>query len=92
MKLGLQGTTLVFSSGDGGVAGGHGNDCLGSKGEIFNPQVGASCPYVTVVGSTLLPPGSAPGAAEISTQRFSSGGGFSNTWPTPNYQQAAVSS
>lgn len=92
MKLGLQGTTLVVASGDGGVAGGQGNDCLGKNGSIFNPQVAASCPYITVVGSTLIPPGSDAGAPEVATQRFSSGGGFSNTWTTPSYQQAAVAS
>jgi tripeptidyl-peptidase I len=90
MKLGLQGTTLVFSSGDGGVAGGHGGDCLGSKQDIFNAQIGAACPYVTTVGSTFIPEGSVPGDDEQATSRFASGGGFSNIWTIPPYQQSAI--
>lgn len=91
MKLGLQGTTLVFSSGDGGVAGGHGNVCLGSDKSIFSPSAPGSCPYVTSVGSTTLPAGSKIGDPETATSRFSSGGGFSNTWAQPAYQKDAVS-
>ncbi|QLI69459.1 Tripeptidyl-peptidase sed1 [Metarhizium brunneum] len=92
MKLGLQGSSIVFASGDGGVAGGHGGDCLGSNGDIFNPASPSSCPYVTSVGATLLPPGTSPGAPESATERFGSGGGFSNIWPSPDYQSAAVAS
>ncbi|KHN98389.1 Peptidase S8/S53, subtilisin/kexin/sedolisin [Metarhizium album ARSEF 1941] len=91
MKLGLQGSSIVFASGDGGVAGGHGGECLGNKSDIFNPASPASCPYVTSVGATLLPPGSAPGDAESATERFGSGGGFSNIWTAPDYQKTAVS-
>lgn len=90
MKLGLQGTTLVFSSGDGGVAGGHGNDCLGGNQDIFNPSVGAACPFVTTVGSTYLESGQQVGSSEQATTSFSSGGGFSNVWDSPSYQHKAV--
>lgn len=89
MKLGLQGVSVVYASGDGGVAGGHGGDCLGSKRDIFNPAHPSSCPYITSVGSTVIPRG---GSAEVATSRFASGGGFSNIWETPSYQSAAVSS
>ncbi|KAM3449277.1 hypothetical protein MY3296_007053 [Beauveria thailandica] len=92
MKLGLQGTTLVFSSGDSGVAGGNGGYCLGKNQEIFRPQVGAACPFVTTVGSTYLASGQQVGSAEQATTRFGSGGGFSNIWDAPSYQQSAVSS
>ncbi|KAJ6789505.1 hypothetical protein PWT90_07165 [Aphanocladium album] len=92
MKLGLQGTTLVFSSGDGGVAGGHGNVCLGSDRSIFSPSAPGSCPYVTSIGSTTLPAGSNITDPEAATSRFSSGGGFSNTWAQPDYQKDAVAS
>ena len=41
MKLGLQGVTVVYASGDSGVAGPPGdhnaNGCLGSRGKIFSP-------------------------------------------------------
>lgn len=90
MKLGLQGTTLVISSGDDGVARRSG-PCLGPNEDIFTPDTAANCPYVTVVGSTTLPPGSSPGDAETATTTFSSGGGFSNIFTTPDYQKTAVS-
>ncbi|KAM3549366.1 hypothetical protein ARSEF4850_008891 [Beauveria asiatica] len=90
--LGLQGTTLVFSSGDSGVAGGNGGFCLGKNQEIFRPQVGAACPFVTAVGSTYLASGQQVGSAEQATTSFGSGGGFSNIWDAPSYQQSAVSS
>lgn len=92
MKLGLQGTTLLFASGDGGVAGLHGHVCLGKDYDIFQPLTPASCPYVTTVGGTTLPSGSVPGDAEEATTSFASGGGFSNIWPAPNYQRDAISS
>ncbi|KAM3459880.1 hypothetical protein NHJ6243_006416 [Beauveria neobassiana] len=90
MKLGLQGTTLVFSSGDSGVVGKEG--CLGKNQDIFSPAVGAACPFVTTVGSTQLASGQQVGSAEQVTTSFSPGGGFSNIWDTPTYQQSAVSS
>lgn len=91
MKLGLQGVSIVVASGDGGVAGGHGGDCLGDNSEIFNPPGPGSCPAVTAVGSTYLPPGASVGSPEHSTTSFSSGGGFSNVFAQPDYQQKAVS-
>ncbi|KAK5995211.1 Tripeptidyl-peptidase sed1 [Cladobotryum mycophilum] len=92
MKLGLQGTSIVFASGDDGVARRSG-PCLGPNENIFTPGTGASCPYVTTVGATTLPKGSQVGDAETATtSRFSSGGGFSNIWTTPSYQASAVAS
>ncbi|KAM7215665.1 alkaline serine protease [Rhypophila decipiens] len=57
MKLGLQGVTVVISSGDNGVAsypgdGGFESGCAGDKGQIFFPATLATCPYVLAVGST----------------------------------------
>ncbi|TQV95436.1 aorsin [Cordyceps javanica] len=92
MKLGLQGVTLVFSSGDGGVAGGHGGDCKGKNGEVFNPASPGSCPYVTSVGAVYIPEGNSIDDDEVATESFASGGGFSNIWPQPDYQKSAVSS
>ncbi|CEJ92571.1 hypothetical protein VHEMI08216 [[Torrubiella] hemipterigena] len=89
MKLGLQGTSIVFASGDGGVAGSHGG-CLGSDGAIFNPAGPSTCPYATAVGSTVLPKGSKPGDPEAATASFASSGGFSNVWKAPQYQKSAV--
>lgn len=91
MKLSLQGVSIVFSSGDGGVAGGHGNECLGKNEDIFNVPAPVSCPYVIAVGATTLPKGSKVGDDEIAVDTFGSGGGFSNIYPIPTYQKNAVS-
>jgi tripeptidyl-peptidase-1 len=47
MKLGLQGVTIVFASGDEGVSDRNGN-CLGPQQNIFSPDY-PDCPYVTMV-------------------------------------------
>lgn len=57
MKLGLQGVTVVVSSGDEGVGsypgdGGFPTGCAGERGQVFYPATLASCPYVLAVGST----------------------------------------
>ncbi|KAK7000200.1 family S53 protease-like protein [Favolaschia claudopus] len=74
-----RGISILFASGDGGVNGGFDNgvDC-----GIFVPVFPASCPWVTAVGSTV---GFNP---EVAVDF--SGGGFSNLFPTPSYQQSAV--
>lgn len=86
MKLGLQGTTVVVSSGDSGVGYARGTnnpDCLGPTGQAFVPDFPATCPYITAAGSTYLPRGSSVYIdAERATDRFPSGGGFSNIYPT----------
>ena len=95
MKLGMQGVSIVLASGDSGVAGpagdgGNLDGCLGT-GQIFNPDFPATCPYITTVGATYLPPGANVNAdAETAVTRFASGAGFSNIYPMPSYQQAAV--
>ncbi|KAK8117373.1 uncharacterized protein PG998_005654 [Apiospora kogelbergensis] len=79
MKLALQGTTIVISSGDDGV--GREATCpTGGNNQtvVFNPDFAATCPYVL----TRL--------REVATERFPSGGGFSNVFPTPKYQRDAV--
>ncbi|KAL8663945.1 MAG: hypothetical protein Q9202_003494 [Teloschistes flavicans] len=94
MKLGMQGVSILISSGDSGVAGpsfNGSNGCLGPNQNIFSPDFPANCPYVTAVGATFLPPGaSAQKDQEVAVTRFPSGGGFSNIYPIPSYQQQAV--
>lgn len=90
MKLGLQGTSVVISSGDNGVGPG---GCLGEHGQIFAPGTDAVCPYVLAVGSTEFDDPTTPGSSqlsEVATGRFASGGGFSNYFATPAYQLQAV--
>ncbi|KAK2598148.1 hypothetical protein QQS21_005699 [Conoideocrella luteorostrata] len=92
MKLGLQGTTLVFASGDAGIDGNHGEACIGNNFSIFGAIAPASCPSVTTVGATVLPEGNLPGAPETAITSFSPGGDFSNIWTAPSYRHGAVSS
>lgn len=105
MKLGLQGVTVLYSSGDYGVAG-NGGQCIdpttgdynnGTSG-VFNPSFPGSCPYVTSVGATQVKPGVDVVAALASGTQpeeacetvIYSGGGFSNVFPLPDYQADAV--
>lgn len=98
MKLGMQGITVVTASGDDGVASnsicGRGevksipcNDgCIGEQQLIFNPDFPSSCPWILSVGGTAPSRNSETGEKAWS----GSGGGFSNVFPIPKYQQAAV--
>jgi tripeptidyl-peptidase-1 len=81
-QLGSRGVSVLFSSGDSGV----GTGCVSNDGQNqtrFLPQFPASCPWVTSVGATQ---GMQEQAASFSS------GGFSNLWPRPSYQDAAVQS
>lgn len=99
MKLGLQGTTFFYSSGDYGVAG-NGGQCIapdgtyndGSSGR-FNPSFPGTCPYITAVGATQIKPGAKVTDPEEACETvIFSGGGFSNVFPLPSYQSTAVKS
>ncbi|KAH8662151.1 Pro-kumamolisin [Xylariales sp. PMI_506] len=100
MKLALQGVTMVFSSGDNGVAG-NSAQCIdtatnsynnGSSG-TFNPSFPGTCPYVLSVGATQIVNGSSVKAAESACEEvIFSGGGFSNVFAMPSYQKSAVAS
>lgn len=78
-KLGLRGISILFASGDSGVGGGLGQQC-----KAFVPDFPASSPFVTAVGgtATLLAHGEVVNGL--------SGGGFSNVFSRPAYQEAAV--
>ncbi|KAJ7781855.1 family S53 protease [Mycena maculata] len=78
MALGARGTSILFASGDGGVAGTRSTSCT-----VFGPTFPADCPYLTAVGSVH-------GTSPETASDFSSGG-FSNYFGTPAYQSAAVS-
>ncbi|CZR58556.1 related to serine protease [Phialocephala subalpina] len=98
MKLGLQGVSILYSSGDFGVAG-NGGQCIdpvtgaynnGTKG-LFNPSFPGTCPYVTSVGATQVINGSTVRTPESASERvIFSGGGFSNVFAMPSYQQKAM--
>jgi len=87
-QLGARGVTLTFGSGDGGVGDGDPDPatqtCItndGTNKTAFIPLFPASCPYITSVGGTIFIP-------EVAVDF--SGGGFSNYFPRPSYQDAAV--
>ncbi|KAJ7723404.1 subtilisin-like protein [Mycena metata] len=97
-KLGLLGVTVIYSSGDFGVAG-NGGACLNADGTqtvdgtIFNPAFPSTCPFITSVGATQVNPGAKVTDPESAcNQVIFSGGGFSNYFPIPDYQQAVVAS
>lgn len=81
--LGSRGISILFASGDSGVGGGAG---CGPNGQ-FVPSFPAGSPYVTAVGGTTLQDAFERGP-EVAWS--GSGGGFSNVWPIPTYQSAAV--
>nr|POF12860.1 tripeptidyl-peptidase sed1 [Quercus suber] len=105
MKLGLLGVSVLYTSGDNGVAG-NGDQCVdpatgnyndGTSG-MFNPGFPSNCPYVSSIGATQVKPGTNVVAALASGTQpekacetvIYSGGGFSNVFPLPSYQSAAV--
>ena len=94
MKLGLLGHTIVMSSGDNGVAArkyvNNDNGCIGLHSDIFAPVEGGDCPFLTSVGATTVVPGHSVADPETAVQRYASGGGFSNLFARPLYQQQAV--
>ncbi|KAI1322779.1 peptidase S8/S53 domain-containing protein [Xylariaceae sp. FL0255] len=64
-KLGLQGVSVIYASGDSGVANrynsGYPNSCLNAKnlfvdnnGTRYSPSFPVNCPYITSVGATTL--------------------------------------
>lgn len=104
LKLGLLGTTFLFSSGDYGVAG-NGGECLNPNGTYndgtygrFNPSFPGTCPYILSVGATQVKDGTnvvtalATGTEpeEACETVIYSGGGFSNVFPLPSYQKTTV--
>jgi len=77
MQLGARGTSILFASGDGGVAGSQTTRCT-----TFLPTFPSGCPFMTSVGATT-------GINPETAATFSSGG-FSNFFATPSYQTTVV--
>ncbi|KAL7266360.1 hypothetical protein RUND412_011095, partial [Rhizina undulata] len=80
-QLGARGTSVIFSSGDSGP----GWSCRSNDGmntTKFLAQYPATCPWVTSVGATVN--------VEPEQAVYFSSGGFSETWPAPAYQRAAL--
>jgi len=99
LKLGLQGVSLIVSSADYAVEGidlkAKGVICLDTSGHFhvngssFNPGWPVSCPWVTAVGGTF-PNGLGNSTFVSETAWDFSGGGFSNYFRAPAYQQSTI--
>ena len=88
MQLGVRGISLLVASGDSGVCGIKGCDTYDPGVNFsYSPVFPASSPYVTTVGATDFEHRSRVGPEEAWDN---SGGGFSNTFPAPRYQAAAI--
>jgi tripeptidyl-peptidase-1 len=80
-QLSARGVSVIFSSGDSGP----GSACVvndGTNRTRFLPGYPASCPFVTAVGGTH--------EMNPETAIYFSGGGFSEIFPRPSYQEKAV--
>lgn len=100
MKLALQGVSVLYASGDSGVANrynaGYPDSCLNadelyvdSNGTRYSPSFPSTCPYITSVGGTTLI-GNTTSSGERAVSSFGSGGGFSNVFGLPSWQSDAV--
>jgi tripeptidyl-peptidase-1 len=97
-QLGARGVSLLFASGDNGV--GTNQTCFSNDGKnasTFLPSFPASCPYVTTVGAThrfepevvaYRPSVQLPDGTVVNA--YASGGGFSNYFSRPKYQDRHV--
>ncbi|KAH8990283.1 subtilisin-like protein [Lactarius akahatsu] len=79
MQLAARGISVLFSSGNDGVGEG---DCMTDGNVRFKPTFPASCPWVTAVGGTTR--------YEPEIAADLSGGGFSDYFKRPDYQDEAV--
>jgi tripeptidyl-peptidase-1 len=87
-QLGARGVSVIFASGDHGVGEDNNPACVSNEDGNpvqFIPTFPSSCPWVTSVGGVS---GFNPELPANKT--FSSGGGFSDYFPRPAYQQQAV--
>ncbi|EPT01819.1 hypothetical protein FOMPIDRAFT_1119585 [Fomitopsis schrenkii] len=78
-SLGTAGISVLFASGDGGVAGSRYSDSCTD----FVPTFPSGCPYLTSVGATT--------GYDPETGASLSSGGFSNVFSTPTFQSSDVS-
>ena len=81
LLLGARGTSVIVASGDSGP----GSACQtnnGTNATAYTPYFPAACPWVTTVGGTINPLNE--------TAYDASGGGFSNYFGRPSYQDGIV--
>lgn len=87
--LGARGVTVLFASGDSGV--GSNGTCISNDGRNrteFIPEFPTGCPYVTSVGATM---DFKPEVVAFNERNgYVGGGGFSNYFERPLYQEHTV--
>lgn len=90
MKLAAMGVTIFAASGDDGVGGWLVRQNISYCG--YFPMWPATSPYVTAVGGTQGPESNQPdvGCSSKTGGVITSGGGFSNLYPTPTWQYGPV--
>jgi tripeptidyl-peptidase I len=87
MKVGIRGTSLFMASGDYGIG-----TTYSTKSGVYHPEFPAESPYVTSVGGTMF----GNKKTNISLEEvwnddiIGSGGGFSNRFARPSWQEASV--
>lgn len=87
-QIGTRGVSIIVPAGNFGVA----ISCQSNDGKNttkFLPTWPSACPYVTTVGATG---GNAPESvwSDGDSSPFSAGGGFSDLFPRPEYQDKTV--
>ncbi|KAE9364939.1 subtilisin-like protein [Stipitochalara longipes BDJ] len=84
-QLGARGVSILVASGDSGVGG---STCSVNGKAQFTTAFPASCPWVTAVGGTQL---ATSQSKYNETAWDGSGGGFSEVFKRPSYQNATIS-
>uniref|UniRef100_M4BFP3 subtilisin n=1 Tax=Hyaloperonospora arabidopsidis (strain Emoy2) TaxID=559515 RepID=M4BFP3_HYAAE len=105
IKMGLRGITVLIASGDDGVTGLRPEFMkipVEDMCEQSGPEWPSSSPYITTVGATMLLTGVREAIKPFYRTKeevvcsvedggiITSGGGFSNIYPMPDYQRTAV--
>ncbi|KAJ2934290.1 hypothetical protein H1R20_g2804, partial [Candolleomyces eurysporus] len=86
-QLGARGVSVIFSSGDFGV--GDGNPDPATQ-ECFTNDGRNTTRFIPVFPATVTSVGGTQSVPEVAVSRFFSGGGFSDYFPRPSYQERAV--
>ncbi|KAH9000929.1 peptidase S8/S53 domain-containing protein [Lactarius hatsudake] len=79
--LGVRGTSVLVATGNSGIGQG---TCMRDDGTVrFEPMFPATCPFITAVGGTT--------EFDPEVAAIFSGGGFSDYYKRPSYQEGVVS-
>ncbi|KUI55616.1 Tripeptidyl-peptidase SED2 [Cytospora mali] len=87
-QLGARGVSLFYAAGDDGV--GPSGYCVSNDGtnkSTLLPEFPSTCPYITSVGATM---NFTPEVVAYTASGYAGGGGFSNYFSRPLYQDGIV--